>query len=62
MRVAYFYYLLESYMSFLNKSAAAFALTAAAAATSAAFAAGFQLTEQSSLGLGRAYAGCWYRW
>lgn len=57
MRVAYFYYLLESYMSFLNKSAAAFALTAAAAATSAAFAAGFQLTEQSSLGLGRAYAG-----
>ena len=44
-------------MSFLNKSAAAFALTAAAAATSAAFAAGFQLTEQSSLGLGRAYAG-----
>lgn len=44
-------------MSFLNKSVAAFALTAAAAATSAAFAAGFQLTEQSSLGLGRAYAG-----
>lgn len=44
-------------MSLIKKSAAGLVLTAAAAATSAAFAAGFQLTEQSSLGLGRAYAG-----
>ncbi len=44
-------------MSLIKKSAASLVLTAAAAATSAAFAAGFQLTEQSSLGLGRAYAG-----
>lgn len=44
-------------MSLIKKSAAGLVLTAAVAATSAAFAAGFQLTEQSSLGLGRAYAG-----
>lgn len=44
-------------MSFMKKSAKALVLTAAAAATSSAFAAGFQLTEQSSLGLGRSYAG-----
>jgi len=44
-------------MSLIKKSAAGLVLTAAAAATSAAFAVGFQLTEQSSLGLGRAYAG-----
>ena len=44
-------------MSFMKKSATALVLTAAAAATSSAFAAGFQLTEQSSLGLGRSYAG-----
>ena len=44
-------------MSFMKKSAAALVLTGVAAATSTALAAGFQLTEQSSLGLGRAYAG-----
>lgn len=44
-------------MSFMNKSAAALVLTGVAAAVSTAYAAGFQLTEQSSLGLGRAYAG-----
>ena len=33
------------------------ALTLAAAATSAAYAGGFMLTEQSVAGLGRAYAG-----
>lgn len=44
-------------MSFMKKSAAGLALTASALAASTAFAAGFQLTEQSSLGLGRAYAG-----
>ncbi|HJI93399.1 MAG TPA: outer membrane protein transport protein [Sutterellaceae bacterium] len=44
-------------MSFIKKSAAALVLTGVAAATSTALAAGFQLTEQSSLGLGRAYAG-----
>ena len=44
-------------MSFMNKSAAALVLTGAAVAVSTAYAAGFQLTEQSSLGLGRAYAG-----
>ena len=33
------------------------ALTLAAAATSAAYAGGFKLTEQSVAGLGRAYAG-----
>lgn len=44
-------------MSFMNKSAAGLVLTASALAASTAFAAGFQLTEQSSLGLGRAYAG-----
>ena len=41
----------------MNKSAAALVLTGVAAAVSTAYAAGFQLTEQSSLGLGRAYAG-----
>ena len=41
----------------MNKSAAALVLTGAAVAVSTAYAAGFQLTEQSSLGLGRAYAG-----
>ena len=44
-------------MSFMKKSAAALVLTGVAAAVSTAFAAGFQLTEQSSLGAGRAYAG-----
>lgn len=44
-------------MSFMKKSAAALVLTGVAAATSTALAAGFQLTEQSSLGAGRAYAG-----
>ena len=44
-------------MSFMQKSAAALVLTGAALAVSTAYAAGFQLTEQSSLGLGRAYAG-----
>lgn len=44
-------------MSFMKKSAATLVLTGVAAATSTALAAGFQLTEQSSLGLGRAYAG-----
>ena len=44
-------------MSFMKKSAAALVLTGVAAAVSTAYAAGFQLTEQSSLGLGRAYAG-----
>ncbi len=44
-------------MSFMNKSAAALVLTGVAVAVSTAYAAGFQLTEQSSLGLGRAYAG-----
>ena len=44
-------------MSFMKKSAAGLVLTASALAASTAFAAGFQLTEQSSLGLGRAYAG-----
>ena len=44
-------------MSFMKKSVAGLALTASALAASTAFAAGFQLTEQSSLGLGRAYAG-----
>ncbi len=44
-------------MSFMKKSAAALVLTGVVAATSTALAAGFQLTEQSSLGLGRAYAG-----
>ena len=44
-------------MSFTKKSAAGLVLTASALAASTAFAAGFQLTEQSSLGLGRAYAG-----
>ena len=44
-------------MSFMKKSAAALVLTGVAVATSTALAAGFQLTEQSSLGLGRAYAG-----
>lgn len=44
-------------MSFMKESAAALVLTGVAAATSTALAAGFQLTEQSSLGLGRAYAG-----
>ncbi len=44
-------------MSLVNKTAAALVLTGVAAATSSALAAGFQLTEQSSLGLGRAYAG-----
>ena len=43
-------------MSFMKKSAAGLVLTASALAASMAFAAGFQLTEQSSLGLGRAYA------
>ena len=41
----------------MQKSAAALVLTGAALAVSTAYAAGFQLTEQSSLGLGRAYAG-----
>ncbi|HIU36984.1 MAG TPA: TonB-dependent receptor [Candidatus Aphodousia faecigallinarum] len=41
----------------MKKSAAALVLTGVAAAVSTAFAAGFQLTEQSSLGAGRAYAG-----
>ena len=44
-------------MSFMQKIAAALVLTGAALAVSTAYAAGFQLTEQSSLGLGRAYAG-----
>lgn len=44
-------------MSFMKKSAAALVLTGVSVAVSTAFAAGFQLTEQSSLGLGRAYAG-----
>lgn len=44
-------------MSFMKKSAATLVLTGVAAATSTALAAGFQLTEQSSLGAGRAYAG-----
>ena len=44
-------------MSFMNKSAAALVLTGVSVAVSTAFAAGFQLTEQSSLGAGRAYAG-----
>ena len=44
-------------MSFMKKSVAGLALTASTLAASTAFAAGFQLTEQSSLGLGRAYAG-----
>ena len=44
-------------MSFMKKSAAAFVLTGVSVAVSTAFAAGFQLTEQSSLGAGRAYAG-----
>lgn len=44
-------------MFFMKKSAAGLVLTASALAASTAFAAGFQLTEQSSLGLGRAYAG-----
>ena len=44
-------------MSFMKKSAAALVLTGVAAATSTALAAGFQLTEQSSVGAGRAYAG-----
>ena len=44
-------------MSFMKKSAAALVLTGVAAAVSTAYAAGFQLTEQSSLGAGRAYAG-----
>ena len=44
-------------MSFMQKSAAVLVLTGAALAVSTAYAAGFQLTEQSSLGLGRAYAG-----
>lgn len=44
-------------MSFMKNSAAGLVLTASALAASTAFAAGFQLTEQSSLGLGRAYAG-----
>lgn len=41
----------------MKKSAAALVLTGVSVAVSTAFAAGFQLTEQSSLGLGRAYAG-----
>lgn len=41
----------------MNKSAAALVLTGVSVAVSTAFAAGFQLTEQSSLGAGRAYAG-----
>ena len=44
-------------MSFMKKSAAALVLTGVSVAVSTAFAAGFQLTEQSSLGAGRAYAG-----
>ena len=44
-------------MSFAKKGIAALVLTGAALAVSSAYAAGFQLTEQSSLGLGRAYAG-----
>ena len=44
-------------MSFMKKSAAALLLTGVSVAVSTAFAAGFQLTEQSSLGAGRAYAG-----
>ena len=43
-------------MSFMKKSAAALVLTGVSVAVSTAFAAGFQLTEQSSLGAGRAYA------
>lgn len=44
-------------MSFMKKSTAALVLTGVSVAVSTAFAAGFQLTEQSSLGAGRAYAG-----
>lgn len=44
-------------MSMKNKTLATLALTGVSVAVSCAYAAGFQLTEQSSLGLGRAYAG-----
>ena len=44
-------------MSLKKNAIATVALTGIAVAVSSAYAAGFQLTEQSSLGLGRAYAG-----
>ena len=44
-------------MSIKKNALATVALTGIAVAVSSAYAAGFQLTEQSSLGLGRAYAG-----
>ena len=44
-------------MSLKKNALATVALTGIAVAVSSAYAAGFQLTEQSSLGLGRAYAG-----
>ena len=44
-------------MSLKKNALATVALTGMAVAVSSAYAAGFQLTEQSSLGLGRAYAG-----
>ena len=44
-------------MSIKKNALATVALTGIAVAVSSAYAAGFQLTDQSSLGLGRAYAG-----
>ena len=44
-------------MSLKKNALATVALTGIAVAVSSAYAAGFQLTEQSSLGLGRAFAG-----
>ena len=44
-------------MSIKKNALATVALTGIAVAVSSAYAAGFQLTEQSSLGLGRSYAG-----
>lgn len=46
-----------STIRYAGRLAAAALLTAAALSTQTASAAGFQLTEQSSLGAGRAYAG-----
>lgn len=44
-------------MSMMQKGAAALVLSTMTLAVSTAYAAGFQLSEQSSLGMGRAYAG-----